>query len=568
MMQSSVFAEIQRKFLSSRSPYRDLAWSLLLWGVALILLTSGLEQLPLRDWDEGTVAQVAREIWQHPDAWLHPTLHGQPYLNKPPLLHNLIALSYHSFGSADEGAARLPGAILTATSVPLLYYLGRELWPHRAAAIWASIVYLTWLPVVRYGRLAMLDGTVLCFWLLWMLCLLRTRRNLSYALGVGIALGLVGLTKGIMLAVLFGAISLGFVLWDTPRLLTHPWFWLGITLGAVPLGAWYLAQWTYYGQDFLIENLLNQSAHRVWQAVENNSGPPWYYLLELLKYGFPALIFVPAALKRVWQEQNLSWARLLLVWGGGYLAAISLMGTKLPWYSLPLYPALALAVGVILADIWQQFQQQGHPSRDPRPRYPQWWLWGFIVMALIAWVGAAIRATSVMESGVLDPERVHLTVTLLAAAMTFTMTASLIAQRNPMMPIVLFWGWLISLLLFVNSFDWLWELNEDYPVKPVATMIREKTQGQPIYTSHPYDRPSLNFYANRPIISADPHQLYQKWHGNEPICLLLDYDSFDQLDLDPEAIVEFPPDWLLLCHAGQGTIGTPTRSQEWGLPPS
>ncbi|MGM0454985.1 MAG: ArnT family glycosyltransferase [Cyanobacteriota bacterium] len=568
MMQSSVFAEMQRKFRSSRSPYRDLAWSLLLWGVALILFTRGLDQLPLRDWDEGTVAQVAREIWQHPDTWLHPTLHGQPYLNKPPLLHNLIALSYHWFGSADAGSARLPGAILTATSVPLLYYLGRELWPHRAPALWASIVYLTWLPVVRHGRLAMLDGAILCFCLLWMLCLLRTRRNLRYALGVGLALSLVGLTKGLMLALLFGAISLGFLLWDTPRLLTHPGFGLGMTLGAVPLGAWYLAQWTYYGQDFLIEHLLNQSAHRVWQAVERNSGPPWYYLIEFLKYGFPAFIFVPAALKRVWQDQNLSWARLILVWSGGYFGAISLMGTKLPWYSLPIYPPLALGVGVILADIWQQLQQQGHPSRDPRPCYPKLWRWGFVVMALVAWGGAAILAASLMESGFLDHEMTHLTVTLLAAAMTLTMTASLIAQRNPMMPMVLFWGWLISLLLFVTSSDWVWELNEDYPVQPVATMIREETQGEPIYTSHPYDRPSLNFYANRPIISASPHELYQHWHGNQRICLLLDYDSFEQLGLDGGAIVGLTEDWLLLCHEEPGTMASPTRSQGWAFPPS
>lgn len=534
--------------ISSRRPYRDALWSLLLWGIALILLTSGLDHLPLRDWDEGTVAQVAREIWQDPNTWLHPTLHGQPYLNKPPLLHNLIALSYQWFGRADEGAARLPGAILTATSVPLLYYLGRELWPHRAAAIWASIVYLTWLPVVRHGRLAMLDGAILCFWLLWMLCLLRTRRHLGYALGVGIAFSLVGLTKGIMLALLLAAISLGFLLWDTPRLLSHSWFWLGVTLGAVPLGAWYLAQWNHYGQDFLLENLLNQSAQRVWQAVENNSGPPWYYLIELLKYGFPALIFVPAALKRVWQEQNLSWARLVLVWSGGYFGAISLMGTKLPWYSLPLYPALALAIGPVLADIWQQLQQQGQPSRQVRPRYPKLWLWGVVIMALVAWSGVAILGTSLTELTVLDREPTHLTLTLLAAAITFTMTAGLMVQGNPNMPIVLFWGWSISLLLFVTSSDWVWELNEDYPVKPVATMIQDHTQGEPIYTSHPYDRPSLNFYANRPILSANTDELHHHWHSDAPICLLLDDDSLEQLGLDSEPIVARTPDWRLLCR--------------------
>ncbi len=94
---------------------------------ALLLFGINLGGLPLRDWDEGTVGQVAREIWIFGDfqGLLFPTLEGKPYLNKPPLVHGLIALAYSCAG-VNEWTTRLPSAILTALSVPSLYALARE----------------------------------------------------------------------------------------------------------------------------------------------------------------------------------------------------------------------------------------------------------------------------------------------------------------------------------------------------------------------------------------------------------------------------------------------------------
>ncbi len=133
----------------------------------MLLFSINLGELPLRDWDEGTVAQVAREIWRAPAGsmrWLYPMLGGVPYHNKPPLMHLLIAWTYSLLG-VNEWTTRLPGAMLTAISVPLLYCIGREIFRQRWAAIYSALIYLTMLPVVRHGRLAMLDGAVICF--LW-----------------------------------------------------------------------------------------------------------------------------------------------------------------------------------------------------------------------------------------------------------------------------------------------------------------------------------------------------------------------------------------------------------------
>ena len=129
-----------------------------LWAGALLLYLSGLWIEPLRDWEEATYARIAHEMtlagWQ---SWLHPTLWGAPYLNKPTFVLGLMALSFDLIGESAF-AARLPAAVLTSATVPLLYLLALEVTGRRDRALWAGLVHLLLLPVLRHGRLAMLDG--------------------------------------------------------------------------------------------------------------------------------------------------------------------------------------------------------------------------------------------------------------------------------------------------------------------------------------------------------------------------------------------------------------------------
>ena len=121
----------------------DWLWLILLLLAAVILFSINLGVLPLQDGDEATVARVAREIWQAPAGsmrWLYPTLGGEPYHQTPPLMQWLIAGAY-AVGGVNEWTIRLPSAILTAISVPLLYCLGRELFRQRWAAIYSALIY-------------------------------------------------------------------------------------------------------------------------------------------------------------------------------------------------------------------------------------------------------------------------------------------------------------------------------------------------------------------------------------------------------------------------------------------
>jgi 4-amino-4-deoxy-L-arabinose transferase-like glycosyltransferase len=515
-----------------------------LWVAALALFTVNLGHLPLRDWDEGTVAQVAKEISQAPFAewqWLFPQMWGKPYLNKPPLIHYAIALLYHFFG-VNDWTTRLPGALLSASSVPFLYLLGRELFPSRLTALFSALVYLTLLPVIRHGRLAMLDGAVLCFQIILFTCLLRSRRDLRWSLAVGLGFSLLCLTKGLM-GVLLLAIGLLFLAWDTPRLLNSTYFWSGIILGALPGLAWYFLQGVHYREIFW-QALLRQQVNRVAQNVDNHQGLPWFYALEILKYTFPWLLFFVYGLRSAWQENRYSWAKFILVGSGIYFLIVTLMATKLPWYVMPIYPFLALAGGAALADLKKLPLEQSYPRIWP-------YLLGIVAAIMGLLVAFLIANLSLNIFPLFQPFKLILITLILT--LTLGTSAVLIAQRSEQFISILFWGLYISLLLFVSSPHWLWELNEAFAVKPVAELVKKYVPPTgKVHLAFDYERPSLSFYSGQKILNLQGEDLEKYWQSHPNPYLLTDQTMLQEMSWeDVEILGKADNDWLLVTKQGQ-----------------
>lgn len=547
------------RFLSRKPKTRfndsltDKLWMLAFLLAAVLIFALNLGGVALRDWDEGIAAQVSREIWRGNLNWLYPTIGSMPYLNKPPLVHWLIGLCFR-VGDVSELTARLVPAMLTAASVPLLYAIGRELFPRRSIAIFSAFVYLTLLPVVRHGRLAMLDGAVLCFLLFAMWCLVRSRRDLRYALGAGIGFGLICLTKGVMLGLLLGAIGFVFLVWDTPRLLTSGYLWGGLAIGTLPVAGWYFAQWLHYGQDFINANLVNQSFRRIWETVGHHEGPPWYYLLEILESAWPWQLFWLQGLRLSWENRKFPGAKLVLVWTGVYLLAISVMNTKLPWYVLPVYPAFAIAVGSYLAEVWEQMSVPEESAKDEKEEYfnaisllPHPAI--LVVIAVVAVVGCAYFSGWVRLGGqIVSPQR-DLQLMLMFLALTMIQAAVLLHRKDRQFLLVLIWGTYLTLLVLFASDNWVWELGEDYPVKPIAEIVRQGTPaGQQVFTSHKLPRPSLNFYSERQVIVADAPTLQQKWQTLPQPYFLLEKPVLKHLGLQNAEVVKTVDDWVVVTR--------------------
>ena len=497
-----------RSFSQKESLFGLFLASLMLWLI-------GLGNLPLRDWDEGTYAIVAREIYRT-SHWLYPTIQGDPFLLKPPLMPWLIAICYH-IGGVQEFTTRFPGAFLTALGVPLLYLIGRLVLLENLPALFSALVYLTLLPVVRHGRLAMLDGMTISFFLLLLFCLLKSRDYKKYALGIGFCLGLITLTKGMLVVVLAGIAGLFIIANKQLSILKNPYVWIGMLLGNFPAVAWYFAQYQHYGDTFLQVHFQSQAFDRLGKAVEGNSGPVWYYLLEVLKYGFPWLLFLPSGLYLSWKNRNTAWGCLTLIGTITYFTIVSLMGTKLPWYIMPVYPFLALAIGANLSYIWQKNE------------FKTKFLTGFFAFLVIVGLAGCVYFS------MFDKQPLLIIMSIILA-ITMGITAWLINQHNRKFIPVLFVGMYMVLGLLMNSKSWIWELNEKFPVIPVATLIKNNIPaGTKIYTSFPDSRPSLDFYCDCQVIPTSIADLQGRFSHKS--YLLLDHDSLQKMNLKQSKMI-------------------------------
>ena len=149
-----------------KRPRQDRRWltPVLLWIITLCLWLPGLGNLPLRDWDEGLIATVARST-----TGVLPMKFEHSYLNKPPGLHWPMGQLIRTTGD-QEIVVRLLPALSSSLAIPLIVLVRRSLGGQGRdqLALLSGIVLMTLLPMARHGRLAMLDGTLVsCSLLLW-----------------------------------------------------------------------------------------------------------------------------------------------------------------------------------------------------------------------------------------------------------------------------------------------------------------------------------------------------------------------------------------------------------------
>ena len=72
-------------------------------------------------------------------SWVVPTLQGEPYLDKPPLMYWLVALSATARSASRPEAARLVPALCVHLTILAVYLIGRRSIGERAA-FWAALL--------------------------------------------------------------------------------------------------------------------------------------------------------------------------------------------------------------------------------------------------------------------------------------------------------------------------------------------------------------------------------------------------------------------------------------------
>ena len=338
-----------------------LAWAVVL-VFALFLAPLALD-VPLLDPDEGLHAAIAQEMVERGDI-VTPSLLGTPFFDKPILFFWAQALSLRLFGM-HEAAIRivglafgLLGALTTGTLTGRIF--GREAgW--LAAACYATLILPLAIAQAAVHDVALVPWVTLALLALWEACRARTTSSAArHSAAAGLWLGLAMLTKGLVGVAIVG-IAIG--LWVIASRRVRP---VLLLLGLVALLVasaialpWYLAVERshpgYLHYFFVERHLLGYAT----ETQRHGQRAWWYYIPLLLGGGLPWALAAPFARVGGGSPEETSRRRdgLRLAWGwlAGGFAFLSLAGSKLVTYLLPLFPAVA----ILASAAWTSWLAQG-----------------------------------------------------------------------------------------------------------------------------------------------------------------------------------------------------------------
>ncbi len=329
------------------------------FALAMLLFVTSVLSLarlgcPLLEPEEARYAEIPRQMLVEGN-WVEPTLHGQPYYQKPPLFYWLVMTSYRAFGVYDW-AARLVPATCTILTVIVVYF-----WGLRTAGPLAGFfggLMLSLAPRFLYLSGMLVFDSVLCLWVIIALAAahisMTDRFKLPWWLTSALACGLGILTKGpVALVLIVGPIIVWLLLERRarrPSILAFVLFPLTALIVAAP---WFVAV-AMKNPDAMQTFFFFHNVQR-FIAPFDHAKPFWYYIPGILLGLAPWTFFLIPFAKYLLQTRATASRRRPPALGFYLLsflvcfAFFSASGCKRAAYILPALPSLALAFGTCLA---------------------------------------------------------------------------------------------------------------------------------------------------------------------------------------------------------------------------
>jgi len=306
---------------------------------------------------EPRYAEIVRVMFLK-NQWLVPTINGNLYTDKPILYFWLALISAKIFRAVNEWTVRLPAAFGGVGFVMATYLIGRDLISSRVGFISAAILATT-MRVLWEARWAHVDTVFCALFALALYFGVRTvfgKGRPSEILLVYLFVALATLTKGLIGVVLPGLILGGFIVvrrdWSLIARLKLHW---GALIVFIVAGPWFY--------------LVNRLTHGTWltdfiyihhiQRYTAGAGhrQPFYYYLTTLPLDFlPWTIFMVPGLF-AYRPLRFKLAdpvvQFFSVWFSAVFLFFSLSNTKRDLYLLPLFPSIAIFLGVYFDDLIQ-----------------------------------------------------------------------------------------------------------------------------------------------------------------------------------------------------------------------
>ncbi len=325
-------------------------FSLLVWILPLLLFTSGHNSLMAHD--EALYASRARLMFDSGN-WITPWQNAH---HKTPGPYWIIASFYKLFGMSDT-SARLPSMIASIFSLWLVYEIGKSMLGKKLAWLAAAILSVEFL-WLQYSRLSTPDVPMVLLVLLAIWSLIKTELHPKYryfwSFLAGFSLGLGFLVRSFMIFLPIIALF-PYLIWEHRRHhhLTNPFLYLGFFVGLIPTCVWLWLSWQHYGNQSFQELL----KFVVQLGSENNDrNDRLFYLWNILLKAFPWTFFGLLGLFLTVRHPIPRYQLILVGFPLVLFCELSLFSTRLPHYSVCLYPFIALFASVGLTWLGSIYQ--------------------------------------------------------------------------------------------------------------------------------------------------------------------------------------------------------------------
>lgn len=324
---------------------RDRAfWLLLVFASLYIVCNIGTGSLTT--WDECCYMISAKEMAQE-NTWYTLTVGGKPFLEKPPLYMWCTAVFYKIFG-VNEFTSRLTSGIFGIATVMLVYIFGKYISDKRTGFI--SAIVLLGLPhYLHFAKMAMLDVTLTFFITVMIYLFLRSEEDRKYLFYCALVFGLAYLTKGFAAFLGLFVIGLYSLFTRNLRLIFSRYFLSGILISVSCILLWYFMQYRTAGAEAVRDYFGFHIFTRAMQAIEEHTGGINFYQKAIFNKNKPwSVLLYVSALYVLWQAVIYRSKKAVLIscWILTSYALYTFVRTKLHWYIMPVYPAMALAAGI------------------------------------------------------------------------------------------------------------------------------------------------------------------------------------------------------------------------------
>jgi 4-amino-4-deoxy-L-arabinose transferase-like glycosyltransferase len=501
--------EGQMKLGESRTP-----WPAVILVAALV---AGLywfidSRSTLWDRDEPRFARATVEMVESGN-YLYPTFNGRLRPDKPILIYWLMSVPVRVLGPTSL-ACRFCGAVGIAATCLLTFLLGRRFTGDKAGW-WSMVVLASTLMVIVEGTAATSDAILLPCMVAVMVFFSRgLTSGLRWydVLGMGLALGAGLLAKGPVALLPLPVIAV--TLWLTRKGGVRVGAHLAQLGGATVLGALLFVAWALpanhaTGGEFLRLGIGHHVLARSARPLEHHGGAfllhlP-YYLPVIVAGFFPWTLHLPGAVSAVLGRRvgSAHFRELFLAWVVSVVALMTLIATKLPHYVLFTWPALALAVGGVLAA-----RPDALTDRDRRWLRGGVWFFGPVAGgAIVAFLAAPFW---LHVPGALAPFWMAAGVLLVLSVLAIRQQ---LQDRPQASAVTLLAGMLVLLVpLTLGALPAL----ENLKIAPaLAAAVRQKTAPEVAVATFKFGEPSLNFYLGRPIEPLANEEAVASW-AREP----------------------------------------------------